>query len=155
MSETEKKGETAESGATSADAVTRESGDPGTNEVPSRDSALEVEALSEDAELELNQSGLSDLVAQQLKQMLEEGGQNIATASGSSFSGTHKMQLHVKTGPVDMQLETNTESNQEPVELQAQLKLLRKIMQETIERLEIANQRIGYLEAELERKNTP
>jgi len=92
-------------------------------------------------------------VSQQLRQMLEDGGATATCASQGSFTGTHSMNLNVKAGAVDMNLSTVTEANQELVELRAQIELQQKLLAESQLRLDAANQRIGYLEAEIAQKN--
>lgn len=104
-------------------------------------------------EIQTEQGGVSDLVAQQLRQMLEDGGATATCASQGSFTGTHSMNLNVKAGAVDMNLSTVTEANQELVELRAQIELQQKLLAESQLRLDAANQRIGYLEAEIAQKN--
>ena len=104
-------------------------------------------------EIVTEQGGVSDLVAQQLKQMFEEGGATATCASAGSFTGTHSMNLNVKAGAVDMNLSTVTEANQELVELKAQIELQQRLLAESQVRLDAANQRIGYLEAEIAQKN--
>lgn len=104
-------------------------------------------------EIATEQGGVSDLVAQQLKQMFEEGGATATCASAGSFTGTHSMNLNVKAGAVDMNLSTVTEANQELVELKAQIELQQKLLAESQTRLDAANQRIGFLEAEIAQKN--
>ncbi len=59
-------------------------------------------------DIQQNDSGVSDLVAQQLKQMFEEGGATATCATAGSFTGTHTMNLNVKAGAVDMNLSTVT-----------------------------------------------
>lgn len=98
-------------------------------------------------------SGVSDLVAQQLRQMFEEGGATATCASAGSFTGTHTMNLNVKAGSVDMNLSTVTEANQELLELKTQIDLLQRLLEESGVRLDVANQRIGALEAEMALKN--
>ncbi len=98
-------------------------------------------------------SGVSDLVAQQLRQMFEEGGATATCASAGSFTGTHTMNLNVKAGSVDMNLSTVTEANQELLELKTQIDLLQRLLEESGARLDVANQRIGALEAEMALKN--
>ncbi len=70
-----------------------------------------------------------------------------------SFTGTHTMNLNVKAGSVDMNLSTVTEANQELLELKTQIDLLQRLLEESGVRLDVANQRIGALEAEMALKN--
>ncbi len=100
-----------------------------------------------------SESGVSDLVTQQLRQMFEEGGATATCASAGSFTGTHTMNLNVKAGSVDMNLSTVTEANQELLELKTQIDLLQRLLEESGVRLDVANQRIGALEAEMALKN--
>ncbi len=98
-------------------------------------------------------SGVSDLVTQQLRQMFEEGGATATCASAGAFTGTHTMNLNVKAGSVDMNLSTVTEANQELLELKTQIDLLQRLLEESGVRLDVANQRIGALEAEMALKD--
>jgi hypothetical protein len=100
-----------------------------------------------------HESGVTDLVAQQLRQMIEEGGGTATCASAGSFTGTHTMNLNVKAGAVDMNLSTVTEANQELIELKTQIELQKKLLADAQDRLDVANQRIGFLESELARKD--
>lgn len=111
---------------------------------------ITVESSTDVAE---SDNGVSELVTQQLRQMFEEGGATATCASAGSFTGTHTMNLNVKAGSVDMNLSTITESNQELLELRTQIDLLQRLLEESGVRLEVANQRIGALEAELMLKN--
>jgi hypothetical protein len=104
-------------------------------------------------DLQQGESGVSDLVTQQLRQMFEEGGATATCASAGSFTGTHTMNLNVKAGAVDMNLSTVTEANQESLELKTQIDLLQRLLEESGVRLEVANQRIGALEAEMALKD--
>ncbi len=101
------------------------------------------------SEIQQSESGVSELVTQQLRQMFEEGGATATCASAGSFTGTHTMNLNVKAGSVDMNLSTVTEANQELLELKTQIDLLQRLLEESGVRLEVANQRIGALEAEM------
>jgi hypothetical protein len=105
------------------------------------------------AEIRQSEGGVSDLVTQQLRQMFEEGGATATCASAGSFTGTHTMNLNVKAGAVDMNLSTVTEANQELLELKTQIDLLQRLLEESGVRLEVANQRIGSLEAEMALKD--
>lgn len=104
-------------------------------------------------EIRQNESGVSDLVTQQLRQMFEEGGATATCAAAGSFTGTHTMNLNVKAGAVDMNLSTVTEANQELLELKTQIDLLQRLLEESGVRLEVANQKIGSLEAEMALKD--
>ncbi|PZM84173.1 MAG: hypothetical protein DKT66_05900 [Candidatus Melainabacteria bacterium] len=109
---------------------------------------------SSSAEVQQTEGGVTDLVAQQLRQMLEEGGGGTATcATAGSFTGTHTMNLNVKAGAVDMNLSTVTEANQELIELKTQIELQKRLLADAQDRLDVANQRIGFLESELARKD--
>ena len=114
--------------------------------------AMELIAQS-GTEIEENESGVSDLVAQQLRQMMEEGGATATCTSAGSFTGTHTMNLNVKAGAVDMNLSTVTEANQELIELKTQIELQQKLLADAQDRLDAANQRIGFRESELARKD--
>ncbi|MCC7530259.1 MAG: hypothetical protein IT342_17175 [Candidatus Melainabacteria bacterium] len=103
--------------------------------------------------IQQSEGGVSDLVTQQLRQMFEEGGATATCASAGSFTGTHTMNLNVKAGAVDMNLSTVTEANQELLELKTQIDLLQRLLEESGVRLEVANQRIGSLEAEIALKD--
>lgn len=104
-------------------------------------------------EIQSGDSGVSDLVAQQLRQMIEEGGGTATCASAGSFTGTHTMNLNVKAGAVDMNLSTVTEANQELIELKTQIELQKRLLTDAQDRLDAANKRIGFLESELARKD--
>lgn len=122
---------------------------------PSTDIAMEAStdvSLESSTDLQCD-SGVSDLVAQQLRQMFEEGGATATCASAGSFTGTHTMNLNVKAGSVDMNLSTVTEANQELLELKTQIDLLQRLLEESGVRLDVANQRIGALEAEMALKD--
>lgn len=109
---------------------------------------------SSSAEVQQTEGGVTDLVAQQLRQMLEEGGGGTATcATAGSFTGTHTMNLNVKAGAVDMNLSTVTEANQELIELKTQIELQKRLLADAQDRLDVANQRIGFLESELARRD--
>ncbi len=114
--------------------------------------AMEITTKSV-ADVQENESGVSDLVAQQLRQMMEEGGATATCASAGSFTGTHTMNLNVKAGAVDMNLSTVTEANQELIELRTQIELQQKLLADAQDRIDVANQRIGFLESELARKD--
>lgn len=103
--------------------------------------------------IQQSEGGVSDLVTQQLRQMFEEGGATATCTSAGSFTGTHTMNLNVKAGAVDMNLSTVTEANQELLELKTQIDLLQRLLEESGVRLEVANQRIGSLEAEMALKD--
>lgn len=130
-------------------------------EVSALSSSTEVSAeppmeltTSSAGEVQQTEGGVTDLVAQQLRQMLEEGGGGTATcATAGSFTGTHTMNLNVKAGAVDMNLSTVTEANQELIELKTQIELQKRLLADAQDRLDVANQRIGFLESELARKD--
>lgn len=130
-------------------------------EVAALGSSTEVSAqpameltTSSSGEVQQTEDGVSDLVAQQLRQMLEEGGGGTATcATAGSFTGTHTMNLNVKAGAVDMNLSTVTEANQELIELKTQIELQKRLLADAQDRLDVANQRIGFLESELARRD--
>lgn len=122
---------------------------PCTDEEP----AMEL-TTSSSGEVQQTEGGVTDLVAQQLRQMLEEGGGGTATcATAGSFTGTHTMNLNVKAGAVDMNLSTVTEANQELIELKTQIELQKRLLADAQDRLDVANQRIGFLESELARRD--
>lgn len=114
--------------------------------------SMELMTNSE-TEIQHSESGVSDLVAQQLRQMIEEGGGTATCASAGSFTGTHTMNLNVKAGAVDMNLSTVTEANQELIELKTQIELQKRLLTDAQNRLDAANKRIGFLESELARKD--
>ncbi len=122
---------------------------PCTDEEP----AMEL-TTSSSGEVQQTEGGVTDLVAQQLRQMLEEGGGGTPTcATAGSFTGTHTMNLNVKAGAVDMNLSTVTEANQELIELKTQIELQKRLLADAQDRLDVANQRIGFLESELARRD--
>lgn len=139
-------------------------------EVVAKSETTELTANPVQAELSVNQvkselttetstvvqpsaGGVSDLVTEQLRQMFEEGGATATCATAGSFTGTHTMNLNVKAGAVDMNLQTVTEANQELLELKTQIELQKRLLDEAQTRLDNANKRIGHLELELEQKN--
>lgn len=123
-------------------------------ELAVEDSTELAVTASTDGQLSQREGGVSELVAQQLRQMLEEGGGGTATcATAGSFTGTHTMSLNVKAGAVDMNLSTVTEANQELIELKTQIELQKRLLTDAQDRLDAANKRIGFLESELARKD--
>ncbi len=123
------------------------------------DSDEEIEAVeyTEDTAVsecaKTNEGRVPDLVAQQLRQMFEDGDVTATCAQAGSFTGTHSMNLQVKAGSVDMNLSTVTEANQEVIELKAQIALQEKLLEDAQARLDAANQRIGFLEAFVAQKD--
>lgn len=85
-------------------------------------------------------------IAERLQAIL--AAQSVSTTG--EFSGKRSVQLNLRAGSVNMELNTNTEEGAEAGELRGQLEFARQMIADLNEKLHANACRIGYLEAQLD-----
>ncbi|HEY9786413.1 MAG TPA: hypothetical protein V6D17_13480 [Candidatus Obscuribacterales bacterium] len=92
--------------------------------------------------------GQAQELAERLREILTSGNGGGADQQ-VQFAGSHSMQLHLKAGSVDVELNTNTESGAEIQALRSQLQFANELIAQLMAKLDESNRRNGRLEARL------